>query len=407
MRVLIVSFFYEPEPNDIKIHSLGAELVRRGHEVTTVTTFPNYPYGEIYDGYTQKWRQWETKDGVKVLRLPIYADHTRSGIKRILSYISFMLSVMIFAPFLTAKADVMWVYHPPLTTGMAGWWLSLLKRLPFVYDIQDMWPETLAATGMFSNPHGLRVVGAVAKWIYRRAKFVNVDTRGMQRNLIEKGVPEHKITVYQTWTDEAIYRPLERDPEVGKHYGLEGRFNVMFGGNMGLVQSLHTGIEAATKLQDLPDFQLVLIGDGLVLPDLQAMVEQRGLTNVRFIERQPASNMPALYAWADALWLPLKDDPLFEMTIPAKTQSYLACARPIICSVPGDGAEVIRASGAGVVCPPEDALALEKAIRRLYTMPRDEREKMGESGRIAYQTHFQRKLIIDQYEQLFQSIITK
>lgn len=404
MRLLILSFFYTPEPNDIKIHSLAMEMVKRGHEVTVVTTFPNYPYGEIYEGYQQRWRQWETLDGVRVLRVPLYADHTRSGLKRALSYLSFMVSAAVLAPFLTGKADVMWVYHPPLTTGLAGWWVSLLKRVPFVYEIQDMWPDTLSATGMLSNERALRVVGGVAKWLYNRTSALTVNSPGMKHNLIDKAVPTEKIHVMPNWADEALYRPIERDPELGERYGLNGRFNLMFGGNMGLVQALETGIDAAERLQDMQDFQLVLIGDGLVLPNIQAEVTRRELTNVRFIERQPAANMPRFFAWADALWLPLKDDPLFAMTIPAKTQAYLACGRPVICSVPGDGADVIREAGAGIVCPPEDADALERAIRDLHAMPREKREAIGAAGHDAYMTHYRHDLIVDRYEELFRGI---
>ncbi|HRF95284.1 MAG TPA: glycosyltransferase, partial [Aggregatilineales bacterium] len=159
MRLVIVSFFYQPEPNDIKIHLLAKELVARGHTVTTITTFPNYPSGRIYDGYKQRlWRK-EIKDGVRIFRVPLYPNHTRSGLKRALSYASFMLTASTLGLLRCGRADVMWVYHPPLTTGMAGAWMSFIRRAPFVLDIQDMWPETLKATGMLNNEKALRWIG--------------------------------------------------------------------------------------------------------------------------------------------------------------------------------------------------------------------------------------------------------
>ena len=405
MRILILSFFYHPEPNDIKIHTLARTLVERGHDVTAVTTFPNYPDGVIYPGYKQKVWQREDKDGVKLIRIPLYPDHSRSSIKRILSYLSFMVSVALLAPFLMGKRpDVMWVYHPPLTTGIAGWWVSLLRRVPFVYEIQDMWPETLVSTGMFSNQRALKWVAAGAQFIYKRAAAITVNSPGFKQNLIDKGIPAEKVQVALTWADEAIYQPVERDPEIGAKYELEGRFNIIFGGNMGLAQGLESVIEAAVLLQVHPEIQFVFIGDGVALPDLKALVAERQLTNIRFIDRQPAENMPGFFAWGDALLVTLKDDPLFAITIPAKITSYLACARPIIGAVPGDSAALITAAGAGVICPPEDSSALAKAVTTLYTMPRSDREMLGQNGRNYFLKTLTRTTLIDHYETLFKQI---
>lgn len=407
MKVLILSFFYQPEPNDIKAHALGRELVARGHDVTAITTFPNYPTGEIYKGYTQKWRQWEDKDGVKLARIPLYADHSRSSIKRALSYLSFLTSASVLGPFLGGKPDVMWIYQPPLTTGMAGWWISKLRRAPFVYEIQDMWPETLTSTGMINNKRALSLLAAIARQMYRSSAAITVISPGFKQNLITKGVSPEKVHVIPNWAEEEIYEPLPRDPEIGEKYGLSGKFNIIFGGNMGPAQALHLAIEAAEALQDLPDLQFVMIGDGLELPSLQESVQERGLKNVIFLGRQPSEKMPQFFAWGDGLLVQLKDDPLFAITIPSKTLAYLATGRPIVCAVPGDGADVVREAGAGVVCLPGDASALEKAIRELYTMSASEREMLGKAAREAYETHYRRDIAIDRYEALFEEIIAR
>ena len=407
MRVLILSFFYHPEPNDIKAHVLGRELVARGHDVTAITTFPNYPTGEIYDGYSQKWRQWENKDGVKLARIPLYADHSRSSIKRALSYLSFLTTASVLGPVLGGKPDVMWVYQPPLTTGMAGWWMSKLRRVPYVYEIQDMWPETLTSTGMINNRGALRILAEIALRIYSSASAITVISPGFKQNLIGKGVSPEKIHMISNWADENIYRPVPRDAEIGERFGLNGKFNIIFGGNMGPAQALHSAIDAAEALQDLPDLQFVMIGDGLDLPSLQESVQARGLTNVIFLGRQPAEKMPHFFAWGNALLVQLKDEPLFSITIPSKTLAYLASGRPILSAVGGDGADVVREAGAGVICPPGDALALEKAIRDLYTMPASEREAMGVAARTAYETYYRQSIAIDRYEALFQDIIAR
>lgn len=402
MRILIISYFYNPEPNDIKIHILGRELVRRGHEVTSIVSFPSYPQGKIYDGYRQRLWQREDKDGVNVIRVPLFIDHSRSGLRRAISYLSFMASAAMLGPYLSGPVDAMYVYQPPLTTGVAGWWISRLKRVPFIYEIQDMWPDTLTATGMLSNPLALDILGEIALKLYQRAAALTVNSPGFERNLIAKGADPARIHVIPNWVDEDVYRPQTRDPELGTQYGLDGKFNVIFGGNMGLAQSLHTVIEAARCLSDRPEIQFVLIGDGVERPALEAAAQ--GLNNIRFIEYQPVDRMPAFFAWGDALLISLKDDPLFAMTIPAKTQAYLACGRPIICAVPGAGAEVIRKSGAGLTCPPEDAAALVSAVDALYTMPRSDREAMGAAGYTYFSEHFKLASLVDRYESLLQSI---
>lgn len=407
MRLVIVSFFYQPEPNDIKIHLLAKEMVARGHTVTTITTFPNYPSGKIYDGYPQRLWQKEVKDGVRIFRVPLYPNHTRNGVKRALSYSSFILTAATLGLMRCGRADVMWVYHPPLTTGVAGVWMSFFRRAPFVLDIQDMWPETLKATGMLNNERILRWIGRVAKWIYRRASALTVNAPGMKTNIIAKGISADKIFVMPNWADESIYMPKPKDVTIGEKYGLIHKFNIMFAGNMGLVQALDKVIEAAERLTDLPDVQVVMIGDGLEYDNLRNRVLERGLTNVIFLGRHPATAMPDFFAWADALLITLTDDPLYAMTIPSKTQSYLACGRPIICAVAGDGADVVKQAGAGLTCPPENPQALADAIRQLYALSPQEREVMGANGRQAYLEQFQQTIIVDRYEQVFLNVMNK
>lgn len=402
----MLSLFYHPEPNDVKTHQLAQDLVKRGHDVVSITTFPNYPEGKIYAGYRQRWRQWENIDGVKVLRVPLYPDHSRSSIKRALSYLSFMISAGTLAPLMSGPAEVLYVYHPPLTTGMAGLALSFWHRIPFVYEILDIWPDTLAATGMLSNPQALNMIGHIAKFIYQRAAAITVTSNGFKQNLMDKGVRADKIQVIPNWADESIYQPVERDLEWGQRYHLTHKFNVMFAGNIGIAQGLDTLIEAARQLQHIPDLQIVIIGGGVALSDLKAQVERQQLTNILFIDRQPAQHMPAFFAWADALLIHVTKNPLFAITIPQKTQAYMACGRPIIAAIDGDGAEIVHHANAGLICAPENPEGLVKAIQIMYATPASEREAMGQAGYHAYLTHYRRQIAIEKYEQLFHKIIS-
>lgn len=404
MRILTLSQYYDPEPN-FKGSTLGSVLVTRGHHVTALTSFPNYPSGQIYPGYRLRWRQWEQRGGVRVLRVPLYADHSRSGAKRMLNYLSFAVSAATIGAALCGPADVMWVYHPPLTVGIPAWWIGLLRRVPFVYEIQDMWPETLAATGMLPSGRVAKILGGLARFIYARAAAITVISPGFKRNLIAKGVPADKIHVIPNWADEDVYRPVPRDEALGGEHGLCGKFNVMFAGVMGAAQALNNVLDAAEQLREQADIQFVLIGDGLEAERLRQAAQARGLGNVRFIGRQPVERMPHFFAWADALLVHLKRDPLFEITIPSKTMAYLACGRPIITCTAGDPAEVVREAGAGVVCSPENPVALAQAVRDLIAMPSAQREALGRAGRRAFEQNYTRAKLMTQYEDLFQQVV--
>jgi len=403
VRILVLAQWYVPEP-DIRIHPLAKMLVERGHKVTAITGFPNYPSGRLYPGYRIRWRQWEELDGVRILRLPLYPNHDRSPIKRTLNYLSFAASASLLGPALCGPADVMWVYHPPLTVGIPAWWIGLLRRVPFVYEVQDMWPETLSATGMVPSGHASTLLSHLAAFVYQRASAISVISPGFKRNLVAKGVAADKIHVIANWADEETYRPVPRDEALAMEYGLAGRFNIVYGGNMGAAQALENVLAAAALLRDIPELQFVLIGDGVDERSLRQEAGSRGLDNVRFVGRQPADRMPHFFALADALLVHLRRDPLFEITIPGKTTAYLACGRPILCTVPGDAAEMVRQAGAGLVCAPEDPDALARAARQLFEMAPGEREAMGQSGRRAFLAAYTRQALIGRYESLFGAV---
>lgn len=403
MRILLLSQFYDPEPG-FKTHQFARELLARGHEVQVITGFPNYPRGQIYPGYKQRLWQREFLDNVPVLRLPLYPDHSRSGVARAFNYLSFAATVSLLGPALCRPADIMWVYHPPLTIGFPAFLLSRLRRIPMVYEIQDMWPETVVSTGMLSEGPATRLLAMFAQFIYARASAITVISPGFRKNLIAKGVPPEKIHVIPNWADEDLYRPVPRNEKLALEYGLTGRFNIMYGGNIGAAQALGNLLEAAQLLSDRPQLQFVLIGDGLEAAALRRQAEERGLNNIRFIDHQPAERMPQFFALADLLLTHLKRDHLFSITIPSKTLAYLACGRPILAAVEGDAANVVREAGAGIVCQPEDPVALAQAVCTLLDTPAEVRERMGQAGRQAFLQLYTRRVLIDHYETIFSNL---
>lgn len=405
MRILLLSQWYYPEPADVRIDPLAASLLERGHQVKVITGFPNYPLGRIYEGYKQRLWQRENRNGIDLIRLPVYPDHSRSAIRRALTYLSFAFTASVLGVFFSGKTDVMLVYQPPLTAGIPGLWISFWRRIPFVYEIQDMWPETVVASGMMNASLPIKLLSAFARFVFRHAAAITVISPGFRANLQSKGVPGEKVVVIPNWADESIYQPVERDLALGAAHQLDNHFNVIFAGIMGPSQRLLNVIEAAEYLRDLPAAQFVLIGDGVELPDIRAAIAEKQLTNVRIIDRQPPKNMPHFLAWGDALLVQLRNDPLFHMTIPSKTLAYLACGRPIICAVPGDGADVIREAGAGLICPPDDPKALAETVRKMYETPAEDREMMGKAGRAAFLERFTRQKLVSMYEAIFEKAV--
>ena len=404
MRITVLSQWYAPEP-EAKSHILAKDLASRGHTVTAITGFPNYPQGKLYPGYSIRWRQWEVQDNVRILRVPLYPDHSRSALKRMANYGSFALSASTLGLALAGPADIVWVYHPPLTTSLPALAISSVYRIPFVYEIQDMWPETLAATGMATSRPMLGMAGALARCVYRGASAVTVISPGFKRNLMEKGVPADKIHIIPNWADEDVYHPCERDEVLARQAGLDDHFNVVYAGNLGAAQALGNVIAAAALVKDLADVQFVFIGDGVEEEQLKRAAAAAGLTNVRFLGRMQPQQMPAYYALADVLLVHLKDDPLFEITIPSKTIAYLASGRPILAAVKGDAAEVIHMASAGVACQPENPQALADGLRFLYGLSRHQREAMGTAGRQAYLSQYTRSVLVGRYENLFEQLV--
>jgi glycosyltransferase involved in cell wall biosynthesis len=381
MRILILSHYYEPEPIP-KASELAQALARRGHSVSVITGFPNYPRGKLFPGFHLRLYQRETVSGVPVVRTFVYPYHGRSALGRLLNYGSFMISA-VWGSFLVPACDVIYVWHPPLTVGIAAWAIACLKKAPFVYDVQDIWPESIVWAGMLKNRFLIWVLHRVEGFIYRHAKHLLVVSPGAKENLSCKGVPPEKISVASHWIDETLFSeaPDRGRDELRRQYGFGDRFVVMFAGNLGLVQGLETIVQAAARLRDQHGILFAIVGDGADRSRLQSLSRELALANIRFIDRQPLSAMPSFFAAADALLVHLKRSPLAEISIPTKTLAYLAANRPILMAVNGAAADLVQRAQAGIVFPPDEPETLAREAMRLSRMSPAERAKMGENGR--------------------------
>lgn len=395
MRILILSIYHDPEPIP-KTGELARELVRRGHDVTVVTAFPHYPSGRLYPGVRlAPWRR-EIRDGVRVLRTFIFPYHGRSSLLRIVNYVSWMLS-SIQSAWLAPPCDVMYVWHPPLTVGVTAWIVSRLKGVRYVYDVQDLWPESAVASGLMHPGLLVDALNRLADWVYRRAPRLFVVSRAAAGALEERGVEPAKITVASHWIETAPFdRPATRD--IRRDFGLDDKFVVMFAGNLGMVQGLETVVAAAARLRDRPEIMVTLVGDGADRPRLERLIAEARLDNVRFLGSHPSDDMPTFMRAADALLVHLRPSPIADHAIPTKILSYLAAGRPILCATGGAAAELVADSGAGDVVPPGDPVALADAIARLEARDASARARMGDRGREYLRAHFEKTIVMDTYE---------
>jgi glycosyltransferase involved in cell wall biosynthesis len=401
IRVLLLTQWFDPEPT-FKGLIFARELAKQGFEVEVVTGFPNYPSGKIYPGYRIKWMQREFIDGIQITRLPLYPNHDQSAIKRILNYTSFAISACIYGLLFIRQPSVMYV-HQPLTVGVAASILRIVRRIPVVYDIQDMWPDTLRATGMLNNEKILSIVNQVCNWVYRRVDRIVVLSAGFKRLLLERGVPEKKIEIIHNWADEvSLSNPVGKLPT---EFPNASWFRVLFAGNMGKAQALDAVLEAARILeQRQSQARIVMLGGGVEVDRLKAQASKFGLGNVIFLPPVSMVEVGTLLQAADVLLVHLRKDPLFEITIPSKTQAYMAAGKPLLMAVDGDAADLVRESGGGLVAASEDPVALADAIEELANLPRQALADMGARAQMFYQQHLSLRIGVERFSEIFRAL---
>ncbi len=401
-RVLLITQWFDPEPT-FKGLVFARELTRLGYDVEVITGFPNYPGGKLYPGYTMRLRQTESIDGVKITRVPLYPSHDGSALKRIANYVSFAASALFYGLFFAQRPDVIYAYHPPLTVGITASVIRLFRRVPVVYDIQDMWPDTLRATGMVSNEQVLKTVERVCNWLYRRVDRIVVLSPGFKRLLIERGVPEQKIDVIYNWCDESSLKSsVGNAPDI---FPADSFFKVVFAGNIGKAQALYSVLDAAEIVQkNVPSVRFVFVGDGVEVDGLRQFAKSNHLTNIVFIPKVPMSEVGAILQKADVLLVHLKSDPLFAITIPSKTQAYMSMGKPILMAVRGDAADVIEKAACGKLAQSEDAKSIAATVMELAGMTSEDLQKMGARAKEYYENNLSLRTGIAQFGLIFDSL---
>jgi len=384
MKILVIMQFFQPEPV-LRGLSLMKELQKLGNDIEVLTGFPNYPQGKIYQGYKQKLIKREIMDGVKVTRIPLYPSHDSNGVRRILNYLSFSISCLLIGPFIVKKPDIIYAYHPPATIFLPSIFFKLLYRKPCIFDIQDLWPDTLFSTAMLSNSILFYAIDYFCKIAYCFADKILVISPGFKRVLQCLGVPAKKISVVFNWADDNSIHIHSEKTEYISRLAFEDYFTIMFAGNMGKAQALSSVIEAAALVENINNkVRFIFVGDGVEEEALKKKVKTLNLTNTIFLPRQPIEKIGDMLSRADVLLVHLKNDPLFEITIPSKIQTYLSIGKPILAAVKGDAANLVIASHSGMVCQPEDPEGIARAVILMASTDKKVLEEMGKNGKEYY-----------------------
>jgi len=401
VNILVISQYFWPE--NFRINDLAEGLRERGHEVTVYTGLPNYPQGKFFDGYTLLGPYFEDYRGIKVVRTPLLPRGRGGGLRLLLNYGSHAFIASLLAPLRCPwDVDVVLVYEPsPVTIGIPARVIKWSRKAPVAFWVQDLWPQSLEATGAIRSPLVLRLVDRLVRWIYRGCDRVLVQSRAFVDPVRGQGVaPEH--IRYLPNSAEDYYVPTVVPEDAPERAELPTGFKVMFAGNIGAAQDFPTILAAAERLRYDTNIHWVIVGDGRLRNWVESEIARRELQmTVHLVGQKPPRSMPRMFALADVLLVTLRREPIFALTIPSKVQSYLACARPVLAALDGEGARIIRESGAGLAVPAEDPAALAGAVKRMAEMGHSVREGMGRSGHAYFEENFARRRLIGQLEELF------
>ena len=399
----MLSQYYWPE--SFRINEVVQSLRSVGCHITVLTGQPNYPQGDVFVGYKATgFGMQQHEAGYPIYRVPLIPRGRGGALELIANYLSFVVSAILFGPWLLRGQlfDVVFVYAPsPITQAIPAAWLAFIKRAKLVTWVQDLWPQSLEATGFVRNRRLLAMVAMVVRWIYQRCDLLLVQSRAF--------IPTVKAMAGKTLVK---YHPNPGDlalNEIGSAHPaalvLAPGFNVVFAGNLGTVQALETVLDAAALLLPYADVRMVLVGSGSRSEWLQHQVAGRKLVNVQLAGRFAPAAMPGILAQASALLVSLTRSPIMTQTVPSKVQAYFAAGKPIIASLDGEGARVVEESGAGVTCPAEDASALAHAVLRIRAASPDELHRMSDAGTIYYKQHFDPTILAERLAQHFLQVM--
>lgn len=405
MHILFFAQCYAPEDVSaaVLITELAEDLVQRGHQVTVVTGIPSYPFGRVFPGYHNRFLQKEFLNGVQVIRVWSYISPKKTFWPRILHYGTYS-ALALAGGFFTQKPDVIVSYSPPLPLGLSAWVIKKIRRIPWVLQLEDLYPDAAIAAGVLRNQWVIRFFQSMEKFEYRRADKISVICENFRRNLLEKEIPNEKICLIPVWADPDWIHPLPKENTFRRQYQLVGKFVILYAGNMGHTSCLEGVLEAAVLLKNQPEICFVLIGEGVKKSGLEETVRSQELNNVILLPFQSRVQFPEILAAADLSLVTINQNAALS-SLPSKVFNVMASARPVLAVAPldSDVAQLIIETDCGVVVPPGDPKALEEVVIQLINQE-SRLLDMGRNGRKAVEGKFSREKCVDSFEEMLLSL---
>jgi len=400
LNILIVSQYFYPE--NFRINDFAQEFQSRGHNVTVLTGTPNYPTGKYFDGYGVFKKNREIYNDIEIFRSPLIPRGSGTSIRLALNYFSFIVGG-IFTSFylLNKKFDIIFVFEPsPITVCIPAIFIKKLKKVPICFWVLDLWPESVVSAGNLKTGIIPKLINPVVKFIYKYSDKILVSSRGFVDSIIVKGINKNKVAFFPQWA-ETIFKPIKYKPYLLGSVP-KNSFKIMFAGNIGEAQDFPSIIETARILKDNLNIQWVILGGGRKEEWVKSKIKEYKLEKTfHLLGSFPLEMMPAYYSQADCMVFSLKKEYIFSITIPAKVQTYLACAKPVIAMIDGEAAKLIDDADAGLSCPSESPGLLAKNIETLSLLNPSELDKLGQNALAHYKKEFERSMLMDKMENIF------
>ncbi len=367
MKILFLSENFPPESNAAatRVYERACYWAEWGHEVTVITSAPNFPEGRLFPGFENKWKQAETMSAIRVVRVKTFIAANRGVTQRALDFLSFMVTGFL-AAVKEDRPDVIAATSPQFFTAVAGWAAGAVRNVPFVFELGDLWPASITAVGAMKKSLALSMVEKLELFLYRRSAAITALTRSFKENLVGRGIDKNKIAIVINGVDLARYAPRSRDADLAKEWGVDGKFVIGYVGTHGMAHALGNVLDTAERLKDETGVCFLLAGAGAERDALMAAAKRRQLDNVIFMPRQPKELMPAVWSLCDVALVHLKDSPVFAGVIPSKIFEAQAMGLPLLlCAPEGEASRIVLDDGAGLHVPAENPEALANAVKAL------------------------------------------
>ncbi|MEM6583719.1 MAG: glycosyltransferase family 4 protein [Pseudomonadota bacterium] len=407
MEILFLSHYFPPEVNApaTRTYEHCKAWVRQGHNVTVVSCVPHHPMGRTYPGYRNRLYQVETKDGIRAIKVLTYITANEGFVRRTFNYIFYLIMAICIAPFLS-RADVVISTSPQFFNGLTGYFVSRMKRAPWVLEIRDLWPESIVAVGAVRNTWIIRVLERIERFAYRKADWTVAVTNAFKDHIVRNGGDKNRVSLVRNGVDLRQFTPRPRDEAFKRELGMEGKFIASYVGTHGMAHGLDTVLEAADLLRTRPDIGFLMVGDGAERDRLEKKAQERDLQNLKMLGQLSKESMPTVWSATDVSLVLLKRLDLFKTVIPSKIFESMAMRRPLILGVEGECKTLIEEAGAGYCIEPENAQELASAIIRLADDP-GVYSQIQEAGSKLVALQFDRNELALEYLKIIERVISE